>query len=182
MRSMVKAQSLADLREPPIVGRYYLVPLVTYLWFGRTDHWPVLGPAHHDVEHFNFPAVHYHIDVRFLTARQAAFCARGGFGPNGIEAIAQRSPLQTRGQPIPKGLPRLSRRKCRSDSVLYMFGEAQPVKDLRANYPSPAQPIRRADGRLLCPHRKVDLSSFRPDSLGIVTCPLHGLRVQCWAA
>lgn len=173
---------LSDLREPPVVGRYYMVPMVTFPWFGRVDHWPVLGPLHSDVEHFNFPTPHYHIDARFLTAHQAAFAARRDYASSpayAAERAVQRSPLACRSAPVPTGRPRLSRRKCRTDSVLYMFGSQDAVQALRADYADPALPIRRADGRLLCPHRKVDLSSFPPDENGIVTCPLHGLRVRC---
>jgi nitrite reductase/ring-hydroxylating ferredoxin subunit len=48
-----------------------------------------------------------------------------------------------------------------------------------ARYGKIAEPIRAKGGRLLCPHRKVDLSNFPPDENGIVVCPLHGLRVRC---
>lgn len=32
---------------------------------------------------------------------------------------------------------------------------------------------------LPCPNRKVDLSTLIPNEQGIVTCPLHGLHVDC---
>ena len=34
--------------------------------------WPVMGPLHDDAEFFGFQVLHYHVDPRFLTRRQAA--------------------------------------------------------------------------------------------------------------
>src|SRR5947209_5030398 len=85
----MKLQRADRLKEPPVVGRWYLVPAI--LWdrsshvhtAGRSDQeiltdiqvsrgarwWPVWGNKHSDVEYFNFPTLHYHIDPRFLTRR-----------------------------------------------------------------------------------------------------------------
>jgi nitrite reductase/ring-hydroxylating ferredoxin subunit len=52
---------------------------------------------------------------------------------------------------------------------------------LRKHYGEPAEAIRLADGRKLCPHRKADISSFPIDAEGMVICPLHGLKVRCGA-
>lgn len=172
---------LSTLREPPVVGRYYMVPVIrNYPYFGKVGTWPVLGPLHSDKEHFNFPWPHYHIDIRFLTAREAAFIDRMGsiYGRSLIGEV-QAKPLYSHGEPPHKGRPALARRKCTREAALYVYGAQAPVKALRADYPDPAPAIARPDGRLLCPHRKVDLSSFAPDANGVVVCPLHGLRVQC---
>ncbi len=180
---MADTPALADLREPPVIGRFYMVPVVDdYPYLSRWDQWPVLGPKHTDIAHFNFPDQHYHLDARFLTARQRQFLTRRGLPwskTDPVAAIVQASPLNYRGIPLPSGRPRLARRKCTGLCVPYIFADRTPVKAMRADYPSPAHPIRKPDGRLLCPHRKVNLSSFAPDADGNVTCPLHGLIVQC---
>lgn len=171
---------LAELREPPIVGRFYLVPVVPYIYCGKEGDWPVLGPMHTDVEHFNFPYRHYHVDPRFLTERQVLQVTEY-YRPfrHSLAAVVGGSPLNNRGRPLPKGRPTLKRRRCRSAETQYVHGNELPVINLRATFSDPAEPIRKPDGRLLCPHRKVDLSSFERDEGGIVTCPLHGLRVKC---
>lgn len=171
---------LSDLREPPVPGKFYMVPVISYIYLDIKGVWPVLGPMHTDVEHFNFPYPHYHVDPRFLTAQQVKR-VEGYWGVlmQSLAAVTGRQPLHRRGEPLPKGRPVLARRKCRSADAPYAYGDKDPVLALRKDFGDPAMPIARADGRLLCPHRKVDLSTLVPDEQGIVTCPLHGLRVDC---
>lgn len=179
---------LADLREPPIVGNYYLVPVVErYPWHGRIGDWPVLGPLHEDREFFNFTEAHYHIDIRFVSARQHKFIVertpwtyRTTDDASDAALTVSGTPLQSRGSPLPYGRPILRRLRCKRESVpTSLLSYATVARDkMIAAYGNPALPICRRDGRKLCPHRKVDLSSFPPDAAGIVVCPLHGLRVQ----
>lgn len=172
-------QKLADLREPPVVGRFYLVPaIVGYPYFGKVDTWPVIGPKHADGEFIKLFDEHYHIDARFLTAAQERF-AMGSYSLS-IEEVVGRTPLATRGSPLPKGRPTLVRRKCRRDTYGHVYGHHDEIKAMRAHYGEP-DAIRLADGRTLCPHRKADLTQFPRDADGMVTCPLHGLRVRCAA-
>lgn len=185
---MGEPQRLADLREPPVPGRYYLVPIIRdYPWHGKRGDWPVLGPLHEDAEFFGFSEVHYHVDVRFLTARLRNWAARqlvGRYQSNDIERdlalVASAYPLSSRGEAVPKGRPATRRLKCIVASHLTPLLKIAPASieaALANRYGSPAAPIRKADGRILCPHRKVDLSQFPPDNDGTVTCPLHGLKV-----
>lgn len=180
---MSKTPLLSSLREPPVVGRYYQVPVIEdYIYFNRRDRWPVLGPLHTDKEHFGFTSPHYHVDARFLTARQRAYVARQvAFHhlSDPVSGATQGFPLNRREEPLPPGRPHLARLKCTQVMIPYLFGHQKPVQALRGDYSFPALPIRKPDGRLLCPHRKVDLSTFLPDEQGRVTCPLHGLVVQC---
>ncbi len=181
---------LSDLREPPVVGRYYMVPVIKYVWHGRWDHWPVLGPLHTDADHFNFPHRHYHVDVRFLSKTRIRWAAKraGVFRLHDEDwaatvanaaTVATWNPLFHFAHPHRRGRPGLQRLMCRVDALPFVLGGNKLMQALHAAYPDPAPAIARPDGRLLCPHRKVDLSSFAPDADGIVTCPLHGLRVQC---
>lgn len=178
---MANTPRLSSLRQPPVVGEFYLVPVVDFIWCGRSGVWPTLGPLHRDPEHFKFHHLHYHIDARFLTKAQADFAMRQvpDWYSERVEAAVGARPLHRVDMTHAKGMPRLARRKCRSAGGSYQHGLQKAVQGLRGDYSDPALPIRKADGRLLCPHRKVDLSSFVPDVDGVVTCPLHGLRVQC---
>jgi hypothetical protein len=189
---MSKLQKITDLREPPVVGRYYLVPCVRYYWHGMVESWPVIGPPHHDAE-IGFMPIHYHIDARFLTRKQQRLAFEERTYSRGHKNFSIRqynaSPLSEIDQtnewnvkrygPIPRK-PTLEKRICTNLKLHWPLpfkpGENEPMwlwfTDL-------AGAIERPDGRLLCPHKKVDLSQFEPDADGIVTCPLHGLRVRC---
>jgi nitrite reductase/ring-hydroxylating ferredoxin subunit len=171
-------QRLSDLREPPVVGRYYLVPFVPFNWLGIVSDWPVLGPMHADEEFFNFPAAHYHIDPRFVNAAMVRRVEQNA--GRDIFGWAQGSPLTRRREvnapDLPKGRPAIKKFRCRTDEFPYRHGGQSKVQEMRAHYGTPPA-IQRADGRKLCPHRKVDLSQFPADADGLVTCPLHGLRV-----
>jgi hypothetical protein len=177
---------LSDLREPPVVGRFYMVPAIYYRWNGKDGHWPVVGPLHEDVEFFGFRPHHYHVDLRFLTASQFKLATRSGWRrplssvmASDAEHAVAAQPLACLDLPIPRGRPALIRRRCRLSSREYAFPNEPAIQKLNEHYGSPAAPIRLCDGRLLCPHRKADLSTYAPDANGVVTCPLHGLRVQC---
>lgn len=41
---------LSTLREPPVPGRYYMVPVIDFIYCNREGQWPTLGPLHHDRE------------------------------------------------------------------------------------------------------------------------------------
>ncbi len=185
---------LSELREPPVVGRFYMVPVVRYRFRRVVREWPVIGPRHDDGDVLRFPYRHYHFDGRFLLKTEIATIAVGrdmslALGgtvlvePSEIETSLWEQQLYGR---LPRK-PKLRRRKCQRSS--YEYSEEGRVRiakrvgrdAITEDFGPIAEPIRLDDGRLLCPHRKADLSQFPPDSDGIVTCPLHGLRVRCVA-
>jgi len=169
---------LSELREPPVVGRYYMVPVIDFRYCGCDGQWPTLGPAHHDRDDVGFEPVHFHVDFRFLTARQVQQITGHYWGGSAEQTVAA-APLNQRGREVPRK-PYLAKRRCRVSGWTYSPPSRPRWLDaFDKRYGKIAEPRRLADGRLLCPHRKVDLSSFEPDADGIVTCPLHGLRVQC---
>lgn len=175
---------LSELREPPVVGQFYLVPTVRYTYFGRDDDWPVIGPRHHDHD-LQFTHLHFHLDFRFLSRRQMEWLPRPSESEetrvNG-SVLVDREDGWKGAPPVP---PILRRLRCRRST--YSFNDRSKTllakrvggDPLTERFGDAAEPIRLRDGRLLCPHRKVDLSQFPRDADGIVTCPLHGLRVRC---
>jgi hypothetical protein len=173
---------LSDLRMPPIVGQFYMVPTVLYEWGPYTEAWPVIGPMHHDKGPINFPTVHYHIDGRFLSKRFQRFAYEGSCY-NGATFI-NGSPLHCKSHlgigSLPSK-PTLARRKCTNLDYKWSLPLIATRKKwkLPQTYGEPAQAIHLKDGRMLCPHRKANLSSFEPDNNGIVVCPLHGMAVYC---
>ena len=102
-RAMTAAPRITDLDGPPVVGRRYWVPTVTFaytLWVEAPRAWPVFLPRHSDAEFFDFPDPHYHVDPRFIGP--AVWRRLGYFG--GIEdtvdtaayAMLQSMPLARR--------------------------------------------------------------------------------------
>lgn len=187
---MARTPLLSDLREPPVVGRFYMVPVVRDYPYGiRVGDWPVLGPLHEDAEHFKFAVPHYHLDLRFLSKSDFKFIARQlpdrlSTRDAAADAVLQASggPLNNIYKALPKGRPTLLPRRCHRVGLpptTILHHHVLAGDSMRASYGEVAEPVRRRDGRALCPHRKLDLSPFTPDADGIVTCPLHGLRVRC---
>lgn len=182
--------ALSDMREPPVVGRFYMVPTVHYYLHGLTTYWPVLGPIHDDAEDLDFPHLHFHLDGRFLSKRMRSSLRNyrrleDDTLLNGTVLIEVREEYRKQYGELPRQ-PVLRRRKCRRADIPYTAEAREKILESRGNkievrHGFPAEPIRLRDGRILCPHRKVDLSTFAPDADGLVTCPLHGLRVHCGA-
>lgn len=187
------APLLADLREPPVFGRFYMVPTVTYRLRGLISDWPVIGPIHTDHDHINFPHLHFHLDGRFLNARERKAIRDVWWGPEvAVNAAVVVQPIRfdkqtdesyardlaAYGGEIARR-PTLRKRRCVSSTYRWAADDLAKWRPaLQADYGEPAKAICKRDGRKLCPHRKVDLSQFPADADGIVTCPLHGLRVR----
>jgi hypothetical protein len=178
---------LSSLREAPTIGRYYLVPVVRYGLFNKDDEdWPVLGPIHHDRELINFPDLHYHLDGRFLSARQMRrFVSEdewmsGQYSPGSTlngKPLSQKRQFGGVVQPKLPPRPTLKKLLCRREIQPWVVGKFSERWGLNKHYGEPAAGLHRRDGRVLCPHRKVDLSQFPADLYGVVVCPLHGMRV-----
>lgn len=170
-----------DLDGPPVLRRTYLVPTVRYEWNGRVDDWPVMGPRHEDGEHLSFPWWHYHLDPRFMTAAQWRRARRTPWAKKGAAAV-QSHPLLKWADPrmqdgIPHPDPVWRPLRCLRVMPEYLFGDIGPVIRLNAAYAGRRCP-RDAAGRLVCPHKGADLSTLAPDGDGLITCPLHGLRID----
>lgn len=171
-------QRIDEMSEPPVVGRFYLVPTCRYEYYRRTDLWPVIGPRHEDAEIFNFPHQHYHVDGRFLTARQRTYLNRWGrHGDDWVGTIGA-APLNVREEWSGKVRPHppltWERRRCSDARVSYPWGGQPAVKKLRAHHAT--DKLHCGDHGWICPHRGAHLGSVAPDAQGIITCPLHGLR------
>lgn len=178
------------LKAPPVLGKFYLVPAVRWSFnttFGIGDPaktleqlealpcakwWPVWGRKHNDIEFFNFPHEHYHIDPRFLTKRQWKEFDWGSHPPL---AALQGKPLNHRD--LPDGPPRavLKRMKCTSLDVTWQHGEAKAVIQIQKKFAG--HRCRDSKIGLICPHQRFPLGSIEPVD-GVITCPLHGLRIN----
>jgi hypothetical protein len=153
----------ADRQTSPLVeGRFYLVPTVRAQWWGKVADWPVIGPLHNDGKIFHFKADHYHVDARFLPRRWRKLYQ------------VFTSPLSALVLPAPV----MRRRKCVRAHLEYFVDlrrDTSPLDVLRTMFAG--QQCPQGKGGWICPHQKASLGSIKPVD-GIITCPLHGLRID----
>lgn len=161
------------MAEPAfIIGEFYKVPCVEWMYFGRKDWWPVIGPRHNDERIIGFAYDHYHVDYRFLNRSQRAFLdmpltyAR----PHAV-FTSPLAPMRFSEVPVeaPSAVPTLKRRKCSGEYPVYPHKDAPWKRKLEEAYECASMKAG------VCPHQGVSLSGLQIVD-GVVTCPLHGLR------
>lgn len=169
-------QRIDRLDASPVVGDYYLVPTVTAKYFARIAPWPVLGPQHDDVEIFGFRLQHYHIDPRFLSRREAKSRIEHASTSYVLHGEVDRA----FGESTP--LPDIVWRKLRCNRAGFSFStpwryrvDLAPLTMLRNTFAG--RQCRRNAGGFVCPHKNAPLGSIAAVE-GIITCPLHGLRID----
>lgn len=189
---------VTDLTAPPVVGEFYLVPTVRYQWFEFVANWPVFPSFHEDKEHLNFPWPHYHVDPRFVAPDVAEKVVRWQFGEGDIATISQRVPLnritkealynrdfqlarhnislaQAEANTVPHPDIVWRRRQCHRDLV-YSHPHANAIRQLGEAFRGRQCPKNKTGW--VCPHKSYPLGSVAADPQGVITCPLHGLRID----
>lgn len=179
------------LATPPLVGRYYMVPAILWpvraavgwlightqaetlaLWQAHRDAqwWPVWGRKHADKAFFDFTNLHYHIDPRFLSVRQWRL-----FSVLNPLADVQRRPIN--GDPFPDGppAPTLRRMRCSRADVQWQKPGSKPTRALNSAFDG--RQCARSERGWICPHQRFPVGAT-PAIDGIVTCPLHGMRIH----
>lgn len=162
-------------------GKFYRVPCLYARYFDIVGWWPVIGPLHDDHGAVNFPWLHHHIDVRFISERMFRRLAhRGNWRPSvtSQQFFARSSPIQiavngknfmSRDDVPPL---ELRRRRCARqwEHAPELDSKALWIPKLEAEFKE------RRLKNMVCPHRGADLSTLPIDRHGCVECPLHGLR------
>jgi hypothetical protein len=166
------------LKEPPIVGRWYLAPAIWWPWGGErtTQHlyWPVMGAKHADADFFNFPREHYHVDRRFLTAKHILLAGRRFYDRSEVLNKIAQTPLNHIADPkFIRYRPELRRMRCSAAEIDWPFPDR--IHALVEAYSG--RQCRRGSLGFVCPHRNFPLGSIAPVD-GVITCPLHGLRIN----
>lgn len=182
------AEHITDLAAPPIVGRDYMVPCVEWEWsYFKARWWPVFLPLHEDQRFFRFPHQHFHVDPRFVAGNVLKSLA-DGLRADEPWTTFQAQPISThRGPPAGEwvrdpGPVEWRRRRCKLSNVPYvLFGRVKndPERGPEAicrHYAG--QTAHRNRAGWVCPHQHAALGSIAPDSQGVITCPLHGLRLR----
>lgn len=173
-------QRIDRMSEPPVVGRWYMVPCVFAKWREDYEYWPVVGHEHDDLQFFNFPYRHYHVDARFLTRPQRL--ALGYYvdrlDPERVAEACISQPLQTndRGCNV-GGLPTLQRKRCSMGPIQasQRILDAPNWNKLASHYAG--QQCRQGRRGWICPHQNVALGNVAAIN-GVIHCPLHGLRID----
>jgi hypothetical protein len=155
------------------IGKFYVVPCVKSV--GGDAYWkgewvPVIGPEHEDAEHINFPASHWHVDLRFASARMfKRLCWRGGESSAYIFPLQRHKYGEKWGDPFIEGGVVLKRRKCMRQWPEWPRSKASWMPKLETAYA-----CSKLKG-MVCPHRGIPLAGASRDG-DVVTCPGHGLR------
>lgn len=175
-------QRVDRMTTAPIIGRFYLVPTVFGKWNEAFAHWPVIGPEHNDIDFFNFQWSHYHVDARFLNAKQR----RSAIGWNPSKSDERRlaracigSPLQSNGHCNSYGLPKphLLRKRCNIGAPLPGDDVTGALTWLNMCNSFKGRVCERGKRGFVCPHQNAALGSVAVID-GVITCPLHGLRID----
>lgn len=171
--------NIEDLTEPPIVGKFYMVPCVEVSQ-AKEQHghrggiFPVTGPKHEDAEIVGFPPHHWHYDFRFFDLRQWAWAQTFHESPFNRALCVETQNYFTK-ELIPNhgisAKPTLMRRRCHRLQPEY----PGHLPLWRLELPKAYAERRVTCGK--CPHRGLPLLSLpREPGTDIVTCPGHGLR------
>lgn len=157
-----------------------MVPAIFFRWRNNDGNplegkgcewWPVWGPKHNDVEHFNFEKLHYHVDPRFLTKR---LWRHFGVFRDPI-ADVQATPLNNSFLDNGPPKPVLRRMRCRLAHSEWQFTDPISVVGLNDQWKGKQCP--KGKRGFVCPHKLFPLGSVVPQD-GVITCPLHGLRIH----
>lgn len=154
-------QRVDRLKEPPVIGQFYLVPTIWGRWYDTYAAWPVIGNRHEDAEFFGFSAEHFHIDYRFARVHKSWL------------RLVMSAPLHDSFN-VPTQKPTLRRRKCLRYQHVF-DGPAKIMSPFRSSFAG--QQCAKGKRGWVCPHRHIALGST-PAIDGIITCPLHGLRIE----
>lgn len=170
-------ETITTLRAAPVVGRWYMVPAV---FMDRYDKsalwWPVHGPRHDDQAFFDFRHEHYHPDTRFLTNRHLRQIGDGdAFGRSAVER-AFVVPIHGWPPERPLPYPELRRMQCRRVQQSWPHPGVKPTRALNDFFRDCT--AKRGRRGLVCPHQNYPLGQQPVDAAGIITCPLHGLRIR----
>jgi hypothetical protein len=166
-------QKTTELTEPPIVGKFYLVPVV----ITSAGEIPVIGAPHTDAE-LGVSAEHYHADVRFIPDRQLwpvppVLAEKFGVTTEQYRMLSVTNTIQNswsvRSQPLDK--PVFVKRKCHREMPDFPLHPGKLWRGLHAKYEGKAVTCNK------CPHRGFDLRSL-PEKDGIVICNGHGLAID----
>lgn len=179
------------LKQPPVVGKWYMVPCI--LWsrrggiIGSTEEellhnlqthagkkwWPVWGIKHNDVEHFHFANLHYHIDPRFLTKDHLV---EVGYTEHAYRLKdVQSGPINHTALISGPPKPTFRRMRCSMDHSEWQFSEGKAV--IALNEAFVGKLCGSGKRGFVCPHKHFPLGSVKAIN-GVVTCPLHGMRID----
>ena len=179
-------QHINDLTEPPVVGKFYMVPTVSAVWSGSVGEFPVIGPLHNDRQHIGFDRDHWHIDTRFLPERgKLKHESTQEYWLRIMATPVMRSWKSSINQHTAArsvAAVYLRRWQCKRHAIEHIsIFESRAVSShagWKAHFDHYAGHKCKHDGAgWRCPHRNVSLAT-QPVINGVVRCPLHALMID----
>lgn len=162
-------QRVDEMTEPPIVGKYYLVPCAVDLPYAKAH--PIFGPRHADVEFFNFGIEHFHNDVRFMSWRLLRQICNQEIWKYEQEWGARAVLTQVFAANVPRTIE-YRKLKCQREMPdFFNMLHSENARKLEAAFVGKTVICGK------CPHRGTDLRSM-PTENGVTICPSHGLCVE----
>lgn len=173
---------LLDLKEPPMVGETYLVPVCNVNGLARAT-MPVLGHEHNDVDIGQPDMNHIHLDVRFVSdeelvagdfnSAQVACMYSRTTGPyGGVCATAYRTGNIPGGEPLK--VWEEARVCVRSEFPQGLHYKAGTTLDRLAGRLK-SEGFRLKPDCKVCPHKGTRLDNVKAKN-GVLMCPAHGLE------
>lgn len=158
-------QKVSELKKPPVVGEFYLVPCV---WVNRSVWMPIVGSWHSDAE-LGVDNEHYHFDVRFVPDEELTTSPKFSSDVSTLGALAMN--IRYAYHEVADLVPILKRRKCRRT-----MPEMPVDVPHRNGFQKPFIGRKVLCGK--CPHRGFPLESLPQDENGHVICNGHGLKID----
>lgn len=160
--------TLAGATTAKQIGRYYNVPCL--LSKGGLRGWvPINGPLHEDNEDIGFEPQHWHIDWRFVTARQLQRATANHHTEERLRRIHGRVLCL---DSVRNPEPEIRRLMMKREMPPYMVVSRIPwIGALERKFA-----LAKLSLCLICPHRGISLAEIKPDAEGNVVCPGHGLK------
>ncbi len=208
MMTTGQLENVTQLRQWPVIGKFYSVPCIYIEHCGLATDWPVYGPAHIDNTRAPSPqlsadflrrflhAPHFHVDPRFLTPEMEDALAaqwsnnRQSMKPGKAVLLDSEHPDHIKAA-LTFGLgnlagwaprPALRPMKCVRSVVRWDVGarDREWISEHKytLDFGSPQPAIQSEDGLPMCPHHALNLHCVWDGVSETVRCPMHGLEVD----
>jgi Rieske [2Fe-2S] domain len=127
---------------------------------------PTMGPVHDDIKELNFPHIHVHLDLRFISTQVVSKPLSYFYVLRPLILYFQSLGVyQTTSERVEWAVKRL---RCRREPPKF---EDKNISNLESHYKK-----AHLGPQMLCPHKKIPVRCGVLSPKGIFTCPGHGLR------
>lgn len=173
-------ERITNLDAAPVVGRYYLVPMIRWEVINHVSDWPIFLPLHNDARFFAVATDHFHLDPRFIGGHKWRLLATHYFSAGPLETaqatVVGRNNWGAYAKDAKVSNIQWKRQQCIRAQIEYMHGNKKAVQNMRGHYAG--HQCAKARSGWICPHQNWPMGSVEPDKNGVMSCPLHGLQID----